>query len=160
VQHISDMHSKFAQRQHHVWKYGRHLISDRGGKKRRRRRRKIEITGQKYNGQGGHKKTKARFSRLLRHPAWKRRGPILISALHKSDTYLDRQTGQDRQDRQRSDSIGRTVLQTVAQKSRFWLAWIQGGGITGTCGRPVFWRFGKSGLSLVPRDWLVRASRK
>ena len=27
------------------------------------------------------------------------------------------QTGQDRTDRQRSDSIGRTVLQTVAQKS-------------------------------------------
>jgi len=29
VQHISDMHSKFALRQHHVWKYGRHPISDR-----------------------------------------------------------------------------------------------------------------------------------
>jgi len=24
VQHISDMHSKFALRTHHVWKYGRH----------------------------------------------------------------------------------------------------------------------------------------
>jgi len=35
-----------------------------------------------------HKKTKARFSRLLRHPAWKWRGPILVSALHKSVTYL------------------------------------------------------------------------
>jgi len=30
-----------------------------------------------------------------------------------------RQTGQDRHDRQRSDSIARTVLQTVAQKSVF-----------------------------------------
>jgi len=29
VQHISDMHSKFALRLHHVWKYGRHPISDR-----------------------------------------------------------------------------------------------------------------------------------
>jgi len=29
VQHISDMHSKFALRPHHVWKYGRHSISDR-----------------------------------------------------------------------------------------------------------------------------------
>jgi len=29
VQHISDMHSKFALRPHHVWKYVRHLISDR-----------------------------------------------------------------------------------------------------------------------------------
>ena len=27
--HISDMHSKFALRPHHVWKYGRHPISDR-----------------------------------------------------------------------------------------------------------------------------------
>ena len=33
-------------------------------------------------------KTKARFSRLLRHPAWKQRGPILVSVLHKSVTYL------------------------------------------------------------------------
>jgi len=33
-------------------------------------------------------KTKARFSRLLRHPAWKQRRPILVSALHKSVTYL------------------------------------------------------------------------
>jgi len=29
VQRISDLHSKFALRPHHVWKYGRHLISDR-----------------------------------------------------------------------------------------------------------------------------------
>jgi len=29
VQHISDMHSKFALMPHHVWKYGRHPISDR-----------------------------------------------------------------------------------------------------------------------------------
>ena len=28
VQQISDMHSKFALRPHHVWKYGRHPISD------------------------------------------------------------------------------------------------------------------------------------
>jgi len=28
-QHISDLHSKFALRAHHVWKYGRHPISDR-----------------------------------------------------------------------------------------------------------------------------------
>ena len=34
------------------------------------------------------KKTKARFSRLLRHPAWKRIGPILVSAFHKFVTYL------------------------------------------------------------------------
>ena len=29
VHHISDKHSKFALRPHHVWKYGRHPISDR-----------------------------------------------------------------------------------------------------------------------------------
>jgi len=28
VQHISDMHSKFALRPHDVWKYGRHPMSD------------------------------------------------------------------------------------------------------------------------------------
>jgi len=27
--HISELHSKFALRPHHVWKYGRHPISDR-----------------------------------------------------------------------------------------------------------------------------------
>jgi len=29
VQHILDTHSKFVLRPHHVWKYGRHPISDR-----------------------------------------------------------------------------------------------------------------------------------
>jgi len=29
VQHISDMHSEFALRPHHVWKYSRYPISDR-----------------------------------------------------------------------------------------------------------------------------------
>ena len=29
VQHISDLHSKFALRPHHVWKYGRYAISGR-----------------------------------------------------------------------------------------------------------------------------------
>jgi len=28
VQHISDLHPKFAVRPHHVWKYGRHPICD------------------------------------------------------------------------------------------------------------------------------------
>jgi len=35
--------------------------------------------------------------------------------------------------------------------ARFWLVWIHGGGITGTCGRPVFRRIGETGLSLVRR---------
>jgi len=29
VQHVSDLHSKFALGPHHVWKYGRHPIFDR-----------------------------------------------------------------------------------------------------------------------------------
>jgi len=33
-------------------------------------------------------KNKARFRHLLQHPAWKRRGRILILALHKFVTYL------------------------------------------------------------------------
>ena len=44
VQQVSDLHSKFALRPHHVWKYGRHPISDReirrGNKKEERRRKK------------------------------------------------------------------------------------------------------------------------
>jgi len=28
LQHVSDLHSKFALRPHHVWKYGRHPICD------------------------------------------------------------------------------------------------------------------------------------
>jgi len=47
VQHISDLHSKFALRPHHVWKYGRHPIAEirRGIKKDGKK----ETTGQKYN---------------------------------------------------------------------------------------------------------------
>ena len=29
VQHVSDLHLKFALRPHHVWKYGRHPLCDR-----------------------------------------------------------------------------------------------------------------------------------
>ena len=29
AQHVSDLHSKFALRPHHMWKYGKHLTSDR-----------------------------------------------------------------------------------------------------------------------------------
>jgi len=28
MQHVSDLHPKFALRPHHVWKYGRHSICD------------------------------------------------------------------------------------------------------------------------------------
>ena len=39
MQHISDMHSKFALRPHHVRKYGRHPISDRWDQARNKERR-------------------------------------------------------------------------------------------------------------------------
>ena len=41
-----------------------------------------------------------------------------LATINVADRQTDRQTGQDStgQDRQRSDSIGRTVLQTVGQK--------------------------------------------
>ena len=49
---------------------------------------KARIHQSEETTQNKHKKTKARFSRLLRHLAWKRRGSTLVSALHKLDTYL------------------------------------------------------------------------
>jgi len=53
VQHISDLHSKFALGPHHVWKYGRHPICSHYNYTREKKieeERKIETTGQKYNG--------------------------------------------------------------------------------------------------------------
>jgi len=40
VQHVSDLHSKFTERPHHVWKYGRHPISDRWHWARKKDRKK------------------------------------------------------------------------------------------------------------------------
>jgi len=68
-------------------------ISSLGMEKLNQTQRKHTITNQnKCTTQNKHKKTKARFSRLLRHRAWKRSGPVLVSVLHKichSLTYLD-----------------------------------------------------------------------
>jgi len=52
VQHISDLHSKFALGPHHVRKYGRHPICGCWDyvRKTKERRKKIKITGRKYNG--------------------------------------------------------------------------------------------------------------
>jgi len=38
TQHVSDLHSKFALRPHHVWKYGRHPMCGRWGQARKQRR--------------------------------------------------------------------------------------------------------------------------
>jgi len=59
MQHISDMHSKFALRPHHVWKYGRHPMSDRWEQVRKKRgKKKIETTAANIMStsatQGGH----------------------------------------------------------------------------------------------------------
>jgi len=58
--------------------------------KRNLTQQKHTFTNQKKctTTQNKHKRTKARFSCLLRHPAWKRAGSILVLALHKSVTYL------------------------------------------------------------------------
>jgi len=54
VQHVSDLHLKFALRPHHVWKYGRHP--------KKEERKKIEHKRQDENimacpiAQGGHNK--------------------------------------------------------------------------------------------------------
>jgi len=52
VQHISELHCEFAVKPHHVWKYGRHPISDaenRRGEKKKKKKKK-ETTAAKYNG--------------------------------------------------------------------------------------------------------------
>ena len=61
-----------------------------GTEKQNLTQQKHAFTNQKKctTTQNKHKKTKARFSRLLWHLDWKWRGPILILALHKSVTYL------------------------------------------------------------------------
>jgi len=41
VQHVSDLHLKFALRPHHVWKYGRHPICD--GKEEERTNDRMKI---------------------------------------------------------------------------------------------------------------------
>jgi len=37
VQHVSDLHPKFALRPHHVWKYGKHPISGGSDKARKKK---------------------------------------------------------------------------------------------------------------------------
>jgi len=48
VQHVSDLHLKFALGPHHVSKYGRHP-SATAKKRRGKRKKEEETTGQKYN---------------------------------------------------------------------------------------------------------------
>jgi len=48
VQHISDLHSKFALRPHYEWKYGRHPSAT--AENRRGKKKKEETTVEKYNG--------------------------------------------------------------------------------------------------------------
>jgi len=42
VQHVSDLHPKFALRPYHVWKYGRHPIQLRLGEEKRKKKKKEE----------------------------------------------------------------------------------------------------------------------
>ena len=55
MQHVSDLHLKFALRPHHVWKYGRHPLrlgkeKTRKTEDRRQKTEEEETTVQKYNG--------------------------------------------------------------------------------------------------------------
>jgi len=60
VQHISDLHSKSALRQHHVWKYGRHPICGGGEQARKKKKKQRKKKPQDENimacpiPQGGH----------------------------------------------------------------------------------------------------------
>jgi len=58
LQHVSDLHLKFALRPHNVWKYGRHPICD--GEVRRGKARKKKSQGKNKMPAsamlGGHKK--------------------------------------------------------------------------------------------------------
>jgi len=63
VQHVSDLHPKFALKPHHVWKYGRHPIcdcSDYARKKKKMERMKKKPQDEDIMSacatQGGHKK--------------------------------------------------------------------------------------------------------
>jgi len=59
VQHISDLHSKFALGPHHVWKYGRHPISAveiRPGIKKDRKKSQGKNIMSASAKQGGHNK--------------------------------------------------------------------------------------------------------
>jgi len=49
---MSDLHSKFAVRPHHVWRCGRHPICDgrERQEKKEKERKEDETTGRKYNG--------------------------------------------------------------------------------------------------------------
>jgi len=65
VQHISDLHSKFALGPHHVWKYGRHPICGRWDYRRNKKDRK-KPQGKNIMStsatQGGHKKYKCNWN--------------------------------------------------------------------------------------------------
>jgi len=81
------MHKKFDK--DHAWGSG-NILSDR---QTDRQMTHSQMHSSQYfatalEGEVINKKIKARFSRLLRHLAWKRGGLILVSALHKFVTYL------------------------------------------------------------------------
>jgi len=48
AQHVSDLHSKFKLRPHHLSKYGRHPISDRWDYASKKKKKEEETTGRKY----------------------------------------------------------------------------------------------------------------
>jgi len=94
------------------------------GEEIKKDRKKEETTGWKYicphpAMQGGHKKITARFSRLLRHPGWKRR-PILVLVPHKFVTYLSLNTLTHL-----LTALGSTLGYAMSNNNNKWQWWMQ-----------------------------------
>ena len=70
-----------------MWKYGRIQCATAEIRRGKKIERKKKLQGKNIMSesakQGRHKKTKPRYSCLVRHPAWKWREASLVSALHK-----------------------------------------------------------------------------
>jgi len=95
AQHVSDLHSKFTLRPHHVWKYGRHSISDRWDEARKKRRRKKKPQDENIVSasamQGGHNKLSSTLVvlRLMQCLVWKHWNTWeLTMRLQKHDLYM------------------------------------------------------------------------
>jgi len=67
MQHVSDLHSKFALRLQRVWKYGRHPLCDGWDKASKKEKKIEEATGQNIMSatQGGHNQLTEPATRVL-----------------------------------------------------------------------------------------------
>jgi len=82
-----------------------------------------KIVRTQSNRKQTQKETKIRFSHLLRYPAWKGTGPILISVLHKFVTYLP--TYLRPWDRHRAHCKLHDTRLTASFSRTTWVSWYQ-----------------------------------